>query len=81
MTLKSLWMEIIMYMTHIFSSFVFYRKKKKNVFTYCVNFERKGGPSVFLSTIAVKGFIKGLSHKDYNVNGVVNVLQFLVLNS
>ena len=34
----------------------------------------------FLLTIAVNGFIKGLSHKDFNVKGVVNVLFFSVLN-
>ena len=34
----------------------------------------------FLLTIAVKGFIKGISHNDYNANGDVNVLFFLGLN-
>ena len=33
-----------------------------------------------LLTIAVNGFIKGLSHKDFNVIGGVNVLFFSVLN-
>ena len=36
--------------------------------------------NVFLLTIAVNGFIKGLSHKDFNVKGGVNVLFFSVLN-
>ena len=34
----------------------------------------------FLLTIGVNGFIKGLSHKDFNVKGGVNVLFFSVLN-
>ena len=34
----------------------------------------------FLLTIEVNGFIKGLSHKDFNVKGGVNVLFFSVLN-
>ena len=34
----------------------------------------------FLLTIAVNGFIKGLSHKNFNVKGGVNVLFFSELN-
>ena len=36
--------------------------------------------NVFLLTIAVNGFIKCLSHKDFNGKGGVNVLFFSVLN-